>query len=81
MKVQNGWEIYKSKNIDWIGVGRNQNVRDLKKMSIEKMWEFITESGLLENIYYNELSKWLRNLSIKKYWLNRCRKTPECWRF
>ena len=47
MKVQNGWEIYKSKHIDWIGVGRNQNVRDLKKKSIEKMWEFITESGLL----------------------------------
>ena len=62
MKVQNGWEIYKSKNIDWIGVGRNQNVRDLKKKWIEKMWEFITESGFLENIYYNELSKWLRNL-------------------
>ena len=62
MKVQNGWEIYKSKNIDWIGVGRNQNVRDLKKKSIEKMWEFITESGLLENIYCNELSKWWKNL-------------------
>ena len=62
MKVQNGWEIYKSKNIDWIGVGRHQNVRDFKKKSIEKMWEFITESGLLENIYYNELSKWWKNL-------------------
>ena len=62
MKVQNGWEIYKSTNIDWIGVGRNQNVRDLKKKSIEKMWEFITECGLLENMYYFELSKWWKNL-------------------
>ena len=78
MKVQNGWEIYKSKNIDWIGVGRNQNVRDLKKKWIEKMWEFITEFGLLENMYYYERSKWRRILSIKKYWLNMCRKAPEC---
>ena len=62
MKVQNGWEIYKSKNIDWIGVGRSQNVRDLKKKWIEKMWEFITEFGLLENMYYYERSKWRRIL-------------------
>ena len=62
MKVQNGWEIYKSKNIDWIGVGRNQNVRDLKKKWIEKMWDFITEFGLLENMYYYERSKWRRIL-------------------
>ena len=62
MKVQNGWEIWKSKNIDWIGVGRKQKVRYLKKMSIEKMWEFVTESALLENIYYNELSIWWKNL-------------------
>ena len=49
MKVQNDGEIYKSKNIDRIGVGRHQNARDLKKKSIEKMLEFITESGLIAN--------------------------------
>ena len=36
MKVQNGWEIYKSKHIDWIGVGRNQNVRDLKRNELKR---------------------------------------------
>ena len=62
MSCQNDGRIYKSINIEWIGVGRHENVRDLKKKWIEKMWEFITESGLLENIYYNELSKWWKNL-------------------
>ena len=50
MSCQNDGRIYKSINIDWIGVGRCQNNRDLKKKSIEKMWEFITEFGLLENM-------------------------------
>ena len=62
MSCQNDGRIYKSINIDWIGVGKHQNVRVLKKKWIEKMWEFITESGLLENIYCNELSKWWKSL-------------------
>ena len=61
-ELSNNGRIYKSINIEWIGVGRHENVRDLKKKWIEKMWEFITESWLLENIYYNELSKWWKNL-------------------
>ncbi len=32
MKVQNDGEIYKSKNIDCIGVGRRQNVRNFKQV-------------------------------------------------
>ena len=62
MSCQNDGRIYKSKNIDWIGVENHQDVGDLKKKSIEKMWEFITESGLLENMYYYEQSKWFKNL-------------------
>ena len=57
MSCQNDRRIYKSRNIDLIGVGKHPNVGDLKKKSIEKMFEFITESGLIENMYYYELSK------------------------
>ena len=39
MSCQNDGRIYKSINIDWIGVGRCQNVRDLKKKSIKKRCE------------------------------------------
>ena len=35
----------------------HQNVRVFKKKSFEKVFEFITESGLLENMYYHERSK------------------------
>ena len=31
LNCQNDGRIYNSKNIDWIGVGRHQNARDLKK--------------------------------------------------
>ena len=37
MRGQNDERIYKSKNIDGIGVGMQKNVRDFKTRSIEKM--------------------------------------------
>ena len=62
MSCQNDGRIYKSINIDWIGVGKHQNVRVFKKKWNEKMWDFITESGLMGNMYYYELYKWWKNL-------------------
>ena len=45
------------KKFDCIGVGRHQNITDLKNKSLEEILEFITESGLLEIIYFYKRSK------------------------